>query len=542
MAKKLVPLAENYNIKIDEDVINPTYLPYLRTLNRFEIYYGGAGSGKSYFIAQKLALQLTTEQGRNLIAIRHQEKDCKDSCYPQLVKALKEFHLDDLWQIKEHPSPRMINRVNGNEIAFTGLDDVENIKSVTFKNGNASDFWVEEATEIESVTDIRELNRRLRDPKTKGRIIISFNPVSRTHWLFDFVTKEVITKNHMVLKTIYKDNRFLPQEYINELESLQYVSPYEYMVYALGEWGSMGQSVFNTKAIHERLVQLQHKYFKTPYSRIEFSFIRHDNGLPDKDSFTSFSNVDGETAIYKFPEKGHPYVLAFDTAGEGSDYYAAHVLDNITGEQVAVFHSQRDPDICILQIYGLGQMYNWALMCPEVNFDSYPLKKLEELDYPKIYQRISPADNYNKNYQQKLGFRTTAENRQRILSELVEWANNNINLINDADTLNEMLTFTRQSRKLKGIFWAAENGAKDDLVMSLAIALQAREQQDATLQTQKVELKGHFLKAELDILVNSGNITKYEAQQYMKKHGIEQPKKTLQDAVGRIGRYVRKKR
>lgn len=542
MARKLAPLAENYRIQIDEDVFNKTYRPYLYTLNRFEIYYGGASSGKSFFITQKLALQMTVNPGRNLIVLRHQEKDCRDSCFPQLIKAFEQLKLIDLWQIRENPSPRMINRVNGNEIVFTGLDDVENVKSVTFKKGNVTDFWVEEATEIEKVTDIRELARRLRGAGPRKRIIISFNPVARTHWLYDFVNKEIKPKDHMVLRTTYKDNKFLNQEDIDELESLQYSDPYAYQVYALGEWGTMGQSVFNTNTIFARLRELERLHAENPPARIQFEFQRDANGLPNKDSFTHFSYEDGETIIYKPPVARHPYVMGFDTAGEGSDFYAAHVFDNVTGEQVAVYHSVKDPDICVLQLYGLGRYYNDALACPEVNFDSYPVKKFQELEYPNIYQRLSPVDNYHRNMEQKLGFRTTSENRQRILSELVEWANTHPTALYDVETLQEMLTFTRQSKKLKGIFWAAETGAHDDLILSLAITLQAREQQDSTIVPDRIKPEGFYFMAELSAMEKVGKITRSDIREYEKtNHVIGMKKQFGTQPQGRRSRYVREK-
>lgn len=539
MARKLAPLAENYNIQIDKEIFNEKYLPYLYTLNRYEVYYGGSSSGKSHFIASKLALQLTINPGRNLIILRHQEKDCKDSTYPELYKALDRMKLIDFWQIKESPSVRLINRINGNEIALAGLDDVENVKSITFKKGNLTDIWLEEATEIEKVTDVRELMRRLRGAGPKKRIMISFNPIARTHWIHDYVTKEIQSKDHMVLRTTYKDNKFLNKEDIEELESLQFIDPYAYMVYALGEWGVTGASVFNRNAVYDRLLQLQQR---EPPTHIEFSFRRDANGLPNRDSFEHFLNIDGETIIYKFPDNTHPYVLAFDTAGEGSDWWAGHVIDNVTGEQVATYHSPKLPHDCILQIYGLGRFYNDALICPEVNMGEYALLKLQELQYPRIYQRVSPGDSYHRSMEQKLGFRTTAENRQRILSELVEWSNKNMIMINDIDTLNEMLTFTRQTRKLKGIFWAAENGARDDLIMSLAIALQAREQQESAIRQPKVEMSGKYLKEELDVLVRSGRITKYDANEYKRKHGMDSKDKSIESIVGRVKRYVRKSR
>lgn len=520
MAKRLVPLANEYNIQIDEDVFNEVYLPYLYLIFRIMIFYGGSSSGKSFFISQMLALQLTMFEGRNLIALRHQDKDCKESCFPQIVKALEQLKLIDFWIVKEHPSPRLINRINGNEIAFTGLDDVENIKSITFKKGNVTDFWVEEANEIESVKDIRELNRRLRGLGPAKRIIISFNPILRTHWLFDYVNKEIKTKNHMMLKTTFRDNRFLTDEDRSELEALQYVSPYEWQVYGLGEWGTTGQSVFNANAIHSRLLELRSKHEIEQPTHIEFAFKRDDNGLPNKDSFVPFINEDGEITIFKEPEPNIPYVMAIDTAEGGNDFYTTQVLNNITGEQVAVYHSQQNEEHTVLQAYALAQYYNNALVCPEANVGSYTIKTFVALGYPYMYQRVTGVENIHQNNELKLGFRTTVGNRKQILTELQTWANANMNLINDPLTLNEMLTFTRQAKKLQGIFWSAENGAHDDLVMALAIALQAREQQVGELQAPKIKLKGEWFAKELELMEKEGKITKQDAMEYRKVNGV----------------------
>lgn len=514
MAKSLAPLSETYKIDIDKRFFNKVYLPYLNEIHRFEIYLGSAGSGKSAWVAQKLSIHLSTMPGRNLLCLRKQAKDCRDSVFNEMRLAMRQLNLLDLWKVSTHPEPRMVNRVNGNTIMFSGLDDPENLKSIKFENGNLCDTWVEEATEIEDINAIREINRRMRDRKLKSRIILTFNPVSRTHWLFDFVTKEMKMPgvDSLVLKTTYKDNAFLPDDYIQELERLKYVDPFAYSVYALGEWGVMGQSVFNANKVSARLAELA----SLEYKKAEFSYEKDDMGRFDPKSTRIFYHADGETKIFKEPEEGVPYVIAFDTAGEGSDYYAAHVVDNITGEQVAVYHSVRDPSDCIIQIFGLGHYYNYALLCPEVNFDSYPLKKLLEWGYHKIYTRESAVDRTDSIYEQKLGFRTTSANRQQMLSELVEWVNENTHLINDADTLNEMLTFTRQSRKQKGIFWAAENGAKDDLVMAAAIVLQAREQQIAYKVKAKVKKGGVYLMEDIEKMFKRGEISSDEKKELMK--------------------------
>ena len=100
---------------------------------------------------------------------------------------------------------------------------------------------------------------------------------------------------------------------------------------------------------------------------------------------------DGDITIYKPPVDGVPYVIGGDTAGDSgtawSDYFAAHVLDNTTGEQVAVLHGKMDEDVYARQIYCLGMHYNIALVGVEVNYSTHPVKELQRLNYPKQYTR-----------------------------------------------------------------------------------------------------------------------------------------------------------
>ena len=521
MAKKNGGLSQEYNFDIHPEMFNKIYYPYLQTINRYEVYFGGSGSGKSNFVAHKLVLQLTSIAGRNLVCLRKQGVDVKDSCYPEIYAALVEFKMLELWDVVENPVPRLTNRINGNVIAFSGVDKIDNIKSIRFKNGRLTDIWYEEATEEPEEKNLRELDRRLRDPKHKCRIILSFNPVYATHWIKNFIEKELLGTDLMVLKTTYKDNRFIDKEYCQMLERYRFTDPYSYMVYALGQWGTMGRTVFDANKVNNRMMALSEIHGFEPPKHAEFSYDRDKANNPVPESFDIFYHADGETIIYREPESGHPYVCAFDTAGEGSDYYAAHVFDNSTGEQVATFHSLRMPPECVLQLFGLCRYYNDALVCPEVNFDAYPLQKFLEMHYHNIYVREVAIERLDAKTEPKLGFRTTPENRQRMLSELVDWVSENISLINDIETLSEMLSFTRQSKKLKGVYWAAEPGSNDDLIMSLAIMLQARSQQRAYIEVERKGLEGFWHAEELDFAVDSGTISRQEAQEYKQKSKME---------------------
>lgn len=558
MAKRLMELPTEANIDLDRRLFNPVYMPIIFgrdgkiDIHRYNVLYGGAGSGKSFAIGQMWAIHMTIMSGRNLVCLRKQKTDCIKSCWAFIYNALKQFHLDQYWIIKENPEHRMINRVNGNEILFEGVDNIEDIKSIQFtqkhdnKGGsNLTDVWYEEVNAEDNPEVIRELDRRLRDPYVNVRIVLSFNPVSRTHFLFDLVTREWRFEgvDSYILKTTYKDNKHLPADYGETLERYKYTDPYAYQVYALGNWGTMGETVFNANKIAKRLQELTVKYSKSPPTIGEFTYKVDSKKIPEKDSFKFGLKGDGHVRIYKMPETNHPYVLAVDTAEGGNDYYAAHVCDNITGEQVAVYHSNQNSNICVWQVYGLACMYNHALFCPEVNFDSWPVKAFLMLDYPNMYRRMSPSDKTHVRREDRYGFRTGVENRQLMLTEMVEFTDQNMELINDMPLLEEMQTFTRQDKKLKGIWWGAEAGAHDDLVMAYAILLQARVQQSMEAKVDihnKIE-GDYWLREELEDAVAEGKIDRYQMLQYIDEKGIytERGSQVPLGRKARTSRYAR---
>ncbi len=113
----------------------------------------------------------------------------------------------------------------------------------------------------------------------------------------------------------------------------------------------------------------------------------------------------GEILVFKEPQAGRPYTIGGDTAGEGSDYFTAQVIDNITGEQMARLRWQDcDEDDYAKQVYCLGMYYNTALIALEVNFSTHPQKVLEYLRYPRLYVR-EVFDTYTGKLRQSYGDR-----------------------------------------------------------------------------------------------------------------------------------------
>lgn len=458
-------------VNIKRDVFNDIYYPYLNNEDRFLLFYGGGSSGKSYFIVERYIHKIL-KQKMNLLVTRQTGDTNRKSTFALFKQVIKNWNLSKLFIVNE--SNMRIKCKNGNEIAFSGLDDTEKLKSITFENGELTDVWVEEATECEE-SSINQLKVRMRGGTSKKQMVLSFNPVNINHWIKKhFIDSGLAT----VCFSTYKDNKFLTDEDKKVLEDFKDTDEYYHNVYCLGQWGVLGKTIFDARKIQERISQIK-KPLKTGYFIYEY-----DDTKPRKQKISNIKWVNddkGYIKIYQVP--GSPiqtkYCIGGDTAGEGSDYFVGQVLDARTGVQVATFRNQMDPDLYTRQMYCLGKYYSYdnrgkkeeALIGIEANFDSYPIKELERLGYDNQYIR-EREDKYTNIIEPSLGFKTTSVTRPVIISELVKIIREQCNLLNDKETLEEGLTFVRNEKGRP----EAQSGAHDDLIMALAIAYRIREQ------------------------------------------------------------------
>lgn len=239
---------------------------------------------------------------------------------------------------------------------------------------------------------------------------------------------------------------------------------------------STGKCYFNKEKIVKRIQEVkdikpvQQGYFDFEYNGLKITKIKW---VEDKE---------GAIKIYEKPKKYYPYVLAGDTAGEGSDYFIGQVLDNTDGSQVAVLRQELDEISYTRQMYCLGMYYNKALIGIEANYSTFPIQELERLKYPNQYVRVK-EDKYTKKTEKSYGFKTTTVSRPRILGQLQAIIKESIELLVDIDTLKEGLTFIKNEKGRA----EAQVGYHDDLIMALAIAYDIRTQQSMKVEIQEVE-------------------------------------------------------
>lgn len=236
---------------------NPVFKEVNLSTKRYIVMKGSAGSGKSVDTAQNYILRLLKDKGRNLVCIRKSDITNRDSTYAELTGAIYRMFRDraDTY-FKVTQSPLKIEcRVNGNQVIFRGMNDErqrEKLKSITFQKGKLTDVWIEEATEL-TQSDFEIIDDRLRGELPKGQfyqIRLTFNPVSKTHWIkktfFDFEDKNVLTH-----QSTYLQNRFIDQAYKERMLRRKEVDPEGYRIYGLGDWGEVGGLILsNWQAIN----------------------------------------------------------------------------------------------------------------------------------------------------------------------------------------------------------------------------------------------------------------------------------------------------
>lgn len=237
---------------------------------RIEVYYGGAGSGKSVGACQKILLKAMNDK-RKVLVIRKVGATLRHSVFQLFLDLLVQS--GEYGRSKINRSDFQITLRNGSTLIFKGLDDPEKIKSVT----GLTDVVIEEATEL-TRDDFTQLSLRLRPGREVAfpQIYLMFNPVSKANWVYDYFYVHP-PQDCRVVQTTYTDNRFLTPDYIQTLEELKQRNPAYYRIYALGEFATLDKLVF--PVITKRLIMPEEVARLPLFVGLDFGYINDPTAL-----------------------------------------------------------------------------------------------------------------------------------------------------------------------------------------------------------------------------------------------------------------------
>ena len=236
----------NLNFPKPANVFNKQIYDNLFDYDHFvEVWYGGASSGKSHGVVQKVVLKSLQhwKHPRKVLWLRKVDRTIQESIFADVIDCLSNWQLLPLCRVNK--SNRTIHLPNGAVFLFKGMDDPEKIKSIK----GLSDVVMEEASEFNQ-DDFTQLTLRLREPKHKQRqLFCMFNPVSKLNWTY----KQWFDPDRQpssddertaIYQSTYKDNRFLDRHNIETIENLKQTNPAYYKIYTLGEFATLDKLVF----------------------------------------------------------------------------------------------------------------------------------------------------------------------------------------------------------------------------------------------------------------------------------------------------------
>jgi hypothetical protein len=163
----------------------------------------------------------------------------------------------------------------------------------------------------------------------------------------------------------------------------------------------------------------------------------------------------------------------------GRDWTVFTGIRTDTGEEVFMFRDQCDPDIAAGYAVSLAVMYNNGLIMPERNNHGHQFisRVTKVIGYKNVYKElpskseIELARKHGRSVKTLYGFGSTGfKKRTEIIDELRRVIREEEIRIHSEKTLRELLNFVEYPNGKE----MASPGSKDDLVISIALAVKGR--------------------------------------------------------------------
>jgi len=188
---------------------------------------GGSRSGKTMNTLIWWIQKLLREK-KTLSIVRKTLPSLKNSILKDLITVLDMYEIYD--PSKWHKQDGYYELPNGSIINWFSCDEPQKLR------GSKRDYlYCNEANELD-LEDWRQLIMR-----TEGMVTLDFNPSEINSWVYDLEQRD----DCYYFKTTWRENPFLPQTLIDEIERLKDTDENYYRIYSLGEKGIPTTLVFN---------------------------------------------------------------------------------------------------------------------------------------------------------------------------------------------------------------------------------------------------------------------------------------------------------
>ena len=177
-----------------------------KSQKKIVIEQGGSRSGKTYNILIWIIFGYCLREKNKVVSI------CRKTFPALRTSAMRDFFeilkSQELYSEQDHNKTSHEYKINSNLVEFISLDSPQKVR------GRKRDIlFLNEANEC-TWEDWNQLVFR-----TVGRIILDYNPSDEFHWIYD---KVKVREDADFYKTTYKNNKFLEESIVKEIERLQF--------------------------------------------------------------------------------------------------------------------------------------------------------------------------------------------------------------------------------------------------------------------------------------------------------------------------------
>ena len=209
--------------------VNVVFEHLLDSESKIVCEQGGTRSGKTFNILLYIIFHYCqVNTGKTITICRKTFPAVRSSVMRDFLNILKSYNKYDEGY---HNKSNSEYTLNNNLIEFISVDQPQKIR------GRKREFlFINEANELE-YEDWQQLIFR-----TTEKIVLDYNPSDEYHWIYD----KVLNRDDVEFyKTTYKDNKFLDESIIKEIERLKYTDEQYWQIYGLGVRGVSKATIFN---------------------------------------------------------------------------------------------------------------------------------------------------------------------------------------------------------------------------------------------------------------------------------------------------------
>jgi hypothetical protein len=438
--------------------LNRAQLEYSRRCGKENIVLKARQLGITTYVAARFFLQTISRPGTLAVQVAHSQESAEGMF--NIVRRFWENLPDEL-----RDGALIHSRSNVRQLVFPRLDSEYRVEAADANAGRGMTIHYLHCSEVSRwPRDAAESLASLRAAVTpEGEIVLESTPngasgvfysewqkASETGyiqhffpWWYEPSYREIVTAQSTLPRTA-QENELMDRHQLDEGQ--------------IG-WRRRQTKIFRSLSAQEYAEDASSCFLVSGECVFDREAIESAAALAGEETETADN---GRLTIWLPPQEGRAYIVGVDTAGGGADgdYACAQVIERTVGIQCAELHGHFPPFELARRVAELGNRYELALVAVERNNHGYAvLAHLNHLEYRNLYHKGGQP-----------GWLTSAATRPAMIENMAVVLMTEPGSFHSRRLLGECKTFVRRADGNA----AAADGAHDDCVMAMAIALAVR--------------------------------------------------------------------